>query len=224
MKRSLMERSPTGLRVRSNVALVVCALLLLMAGDAEAAGREFWMSLLVPGWGQLNSGGTVSGSRFMATEVALWSGYFGFKRLADSRQVNYETYAAEHASAQPDGKGGEYFDDLGFYQSRHQHNHFARIDDGPEAELYPDTAPFYWEWDSEASRERYRGLRNSAETADRNAVYVTGLVVFNHVAAAIHAARTGGSRAGTASPPPRVELLLGPTAIDRFHVSLMRRF
>ena len=203
--------------------VILCALpVLLTCGEAQAAGSEFWMSLLVPGWGQLQSGRPTSGSRFMATELALWGGYLGFKRLADSRQVNYETYAAEHASAQPDGKDGQYFDDLTFYESRHQHNQFAHVDDGPDAEIYPDTASFFWEWDDEASRERYRGLRNSAETADRNAVYITGLVVFNHVAAAIHAARSRPQVGQDAEP--QVELLLGPSDIDRIHVTLMKRF
>ncbi len=212
---------PSVLRIRAGV--ILCALpVLLTSGEAQAAGREFWLSLLVPGWGQLQSGSTTSGSRFMATEVALWAGYFGFKRLADSRQVNYETYAAEHASAKPGGKDGQYFDDLGFYESRHQHNQFARVDDGPQAELYPDTVSFFWEWDGEASRERYRGLRNSAETADRNAVYLTGLVVFNHVAAAIHAGRSGSNDAEESDPG--VELLLGPADMDRFQVTFLKRF
>ncbi len=193
---------------------------LLISTEAQAASREFWLSLFVPGWGQLQSGSTTTGSRFMATEVALWAGYFGLRRLADSRQVNYQTYAAEHASTQPDGKGGQYFDDLGFYQSRHQHNQFARVDDGPDAELYPDTASFFWEWDDDASRERYRDLRNSAETADRNAVYMTGLVVFNHVAAAIHAARSESA----ADAEPSVEMLLGSAAVDGFTVTLRKKF
>jgi hypothetical protein len=218
----MMKILTSALRIRG-VWIILCALpVLLTSGEAQAGGREFWLSLLVPGWGQLQSGRTTSGSRFMTTEVALWGGYLGLKRLADSRQVNYETYAAEHASARPDGKDGEYFDDLAFYESRHQHNQFARVDDGPEAELYPDTASFFWEWDDEVSRERYRGLRNSAETADRNAVYITGLVVFNHVAAAIHAARSSSDVARDVDP--QLELILGPADIDRFHVTLMKRF
>ena len=209
--------------VRIRAGVILCALpILLTCGEAQAAGREFWLSLLVPGWGQLQRGSTTSGSRFMATEVALWAGYFGFKRLADSRQVNYETYAAERASAQSDGKDGQYFDDLGFYESRHQHNQFARVDDGPEAELYPDTVSFFWEWDGEASREQYRDLRNAAETADRNAVYVTGLVVFNHVAAAIHAVRSGSHVPEESDPGG--ELLLGSADMDRFQVTFMKKF
>jgi len=212
------------LRRPSSATVTVSALLtLLTTSAAEAGGREFWSSLLVPGWGQLQRGGTTSGARFMAMEAALWSGYFGFKRLGDSRQTNYQTYAAEHAKAQSAGKDGEYFDDLGFYQSRHQHNQIARVDDGPEAVLYPDSPSYFWEWDEDSSRERYRDLRNSGERADRNAVFVTGLVVFNHVAAAIHAARLG-SRSGSAQDSPQTELLLGPIDIDRFQVGLVRRF
>ena len=206
-------------RRRLHAVAAAAVAVLLTVADADAADRGFWLSLLVPGWGQLQQGNGSSGYRFMATEAALWAGYFGFRGLADSRQVNFETHAAEHAAAHPQGKGGQYYDDLGFYQSRHQHNQFARVDDGPDAELYPDTAAFFWEWDSAASRERYRDLRNAARTADRNAVYMTGLVAINHVAAAIHAAR---SQPGS-GPDSQVEVRLVP-AVDRVGVSLLRRF
>lgn len=214
--------SPRGRR-RLAVAVAGALQILLPASDADAADRGFWLSLLVPGWGQVTQGNTNSGYRFMATEAALWAGHFGLRRLADTRQVNYETYAAEHADAHPQGRDGQYFDDLGFYESRHQHNQFARVDDGPDAELYPDTAAFFWEWDHEASRERYRDLRNAAQTADRNAVYITGLVVINHVAAAIHAARAGPQPGLEAATDPPVELQL-VQAIDRVGVTLLRRF
>ena len=73
--------------------------------------------------------------------------------------------------------------------SRLEHNQFARYKDGPDAELYPVDADFFWEWDRDESRQRYRELRNASQHAQRQALYMTGLVVVNHLVAAIHAAR-----------------------------------
>ena len=168
-------------------------LLLLWLPECASAGKAqgaFWRSLLVPGWGQHYATG--EGGRFFAAELAFWGGYFGFERLEAIRRDQFRAYAAEHAGAQPAGKGGEYFDDLGFYQSRLEHNQFARYEDGPNATLYPLSRDSFWEWDQDPSRERYRALRNSSTTAGRQAVFMTGLVVVNHLVSAIHAARVAG--------------------------------
>ena len=128
--------------------------------------------------------------------VALWVAVLGFRHVEDIRTDTYLTHATEHAQAQASGKSGEYLDDLGFYQSRHQHNRIAVIDGGDDAYLYPETSSYFWEWDADASRLRYRDLRNSATSAGRQALYASGLVVVNHLISAIHAARTAG-RAST---------------------------
>ena len=171
------------------MVLVLC---LAQAGSTQSPRRAFWLSLMVPGWGQHISGQVTSARVFAATEVALWGAVLGSRYVEDIRRDNYLTYAAEHAQAQASGKSGEYLDDLGFYQSRHQHNRVAVIDGGEDAYLYPETASYFWEWDEDASRQRYRDLRNSSTSAGRQALYASGLVVVNHLISAIHAARTAG--------------------------------
>lgn len=171
--------------------------------QAQSPRQAFWRSLLVPGWGQRYAGH--GALRFVGVEAGLWAGYFGLRGLAQVRRDEYRTFAAEHAGARPGGKDREYFDDLGFYQSRLQHDQYALYREGPSAQVYPDTPEFFWEWDQEDSRRRYRHLRNSSESADRQALYATGLVVANHVIAAIHAARA--ARAGrSAALPVEVEV------------------
>ncbi|HJP33336.1 MAG TPA: hypothetical protein QGF95_22540 [Candidatus Latescibacteria bacterium] len=155
---------------------------------AEGGAGRFWRSLLIPGWGQHAGGRDSAASRFVILEGALWAGYAGLSGISGIRRTTYRTYAATHAGAQTSGKTGEYFDDLGFYATHHQHNQFARVD-GPDALLYANTPDFSWEWDADGSRERYRDLRNSAETMERNALFVTGLVAVNHLVSAIHAGR-----------------------------------
>ena len=181
---------------------ILALLFLLPAGASAGKGQgAFWRSLLVPGWGQRYATG--GGGRFFAAELAFWGGYLGFERLREVRRDQYRAFAAAHADARPQGKDGEYFDDLGFYHSRLEHNQFARYEDGPEAAIYPLGRDFFWEWDRQASRERYRQLRNSTAGAGRQALFMTGLVAVNHLFAAIHAART-------ASGDARTDIVPGP--------------
>ncbi len=157
--------------------------------EGKSGRRAFFYSLLLPGWGQYHAGKAASAPRFLAAELGLWGGYFGLKHLQDIRATHFRAFAADHARARTAGKNETYYDDLGFYESRLQHNRFALYRDGPEAKLYPDSPEFFWEWDREGTRQRYRELRNSSETAARQALFTTGLVVVNHLVAAIHAAR-----------------------------------
>ena len=106
----------------------------------------------------------------------------------------------------------EYFDDLGFYASRLEHNQFARYEDGPDAELYPVDADFFWEWDRDESRQHYRELRNASQHAYRQALYVTGLVVVNHLVAAIHAARVASAEQAQTGFAPKVAVRPGGAA------------
>ena len=172
---------------------VLCTLLLLAPSHSEAgAKRAFWYSLLIPGWGQRHLQLDSSARRFMTAEAGLWAASLGMRGVESIRRDTYRTYAATHASAVPSGgKERQYFDDLGFYDSRSAHNQLALIEDGPDAELYPEAAEFFWEWDATSSRERFRELRNSAQTADRQALFVTGIILANHLVSAIHAGRAG---------------------------------
>ena len=158
--------------------------------EGRSGRRAFLYSLLLPGWGQHYSGKAASARRFWVAELGLWGGYLGLRHLQDIRATHFRAYAAEHARARTGGKNNAYFDDLGFYESRLQHNRYALYRDGPGADLYPDSPEFFWEWDEEGSRRRYRRLRNSSESAARQALFTTGLVAANHLISAIHAART----------------------------------
>ena len=182
--------------------------------QAQSPRQAFWRSLLVPGWGQHYAGG--GGLRFAAAEVGLWAGYLGLRGLEQVRQNHYQSYAAQHAGARPAGKSSEYFDDLGFYQSRVQHDQYALYDEGPRAQLYPAGPEYSWEWDSEASRQQYRQLRNSSASAGRQALYTTGLVVANRVIAAVHAARLARrGKVNALSVELEVDPLRGRIALHR---------
>ena len=200
--------------MRRALVLLLACLALPAALQAQSPRQAFWRSLLVPGWGQHYAGG--SGLRFAAVEAGLWAGYLGLRGLEQVRQTQYHSYAAEHAGAQPAGKSRDYFDDLGFYQSRLQHDQYAWYNQGPTASVYPQGPAYAWEWDKDASRLQYRRLRNDSTNAGRQALYTTGLVVANRVIAAVHAARL--ARQGKVSVLPvelQVDPLRGRVALQR---------
>ena len=194
------------------VLIAVCA----TTASAQTSAGAFWRSLILPGWGQYYANG--GGGRFIAAEASLWLGYLGLNRLADMRADRFHTQAAEYAGARSRGKERQFLDDLGFYDSRLQHNQFALREDGPSAEVY--TALSDWEWRSAEARERYRDMRNGSQLARRQALYATGMVVANHLLSAIHAAR---SLTPDAATEPPVEIGFAPR-LDGFHWSLVRRF
>ena len=188
--------------------------ILLAPVQSEARPEAFWCSLLIPGWGQYQLDLGNSATRFAAAEVGLWAAYFGLEHVESIRSDTYRTYASSHSGAFTAGKGTRFFDDLGFYDSREQHNRLARIDDGPEAELYPATTGFSWEWDDRSSRERYRELRNSAANAGRQALFVGGLILANHLVSAIHAGRASQRQRAdlSSSPALHTDIAVGPIA------------
>lgn len=184
--------------------------------SAQTSAGAFWRSLIVPGWGQHYANG--GGGRFVAAEASLWLGYLGLNRLADVRADRFHTQASEYAGARSRGKGRQFLDDLGFYESRLEHNQYALREDGPGAEIYATNAD--WEWRSVEARERYRDMRNESQLARRQALYATGMVVANHLISAIHAARSLTPQAVSA---PSVEIGFAPKR-GGFQWSLVRRF
>ena len=210
-------------RARRFVGGILLVLLTASAGWARGASPQgaFFRSLLVPGWGQQYVGRPAAAGRFAAAELVFWGGFAGCGRLSDIRRDDYRTYAALHAGARTTGQKASFFEDLGFYQSTLEHDLYARLTEGPAPDVYPEGPAYQWDWDTEASRLHYRGLRSGAERARRGAVYSMGLVAANHLVSAIHAARaaTRTTTATTLEVRPAVDGL-APTV----GLSLVRHF
>ena len=144
----------------------------------------------------------MSGTRFLLAEAALWGTFLGYRHVEGIRRDTYRTYASERAGAVTEGQPSSFYDDLGFYDSRLQHDQYAFADRGAEAALYGSAPQLQWEWQDEPSRLRYRDLRNSTERAGRNALFAAGAIVANHVFAAIHASRAPSTSHAEADERP----------------------
>ena len=161
------------------------------AGGVGKSGKKaFLLSLLIPGAGQYYVGEKGWARAFLLSEGMLWLGYAGFREYESLRENDYRVFASVHARVDPKGKDAAFFDDVGFYDSVYERNRVIRWEEGSKARLYAERPRAAWEWDSEASRLRFRSLRSSSIQARQRSLYVAGAIMLNHVMSAIHAARS----------------------------------
>jgi len=145
-------------------------------------------SLVVPGAGHFYLDEKGRGEVFLGAEVVAWAGFFAFRTYGKWREDDYIRLAEDHAGIDPSGKDEDFYKNLAFYDSRDQYNKSGRIIN-PGAEYYPAGRYYYWQWDSDASRLEYRDIRNSSETAFRNAGFMIVMTVVNRVLAGIDSYR-----------------------------------
>ena len=207
-------------RVPKTWMVLVAATVLLVstvpARSAEQAKPKsptaaFFLSLLVPGTGELYAGGPRSGRFFLFTEGTFWSGMVAFRLLKSARESTFKSYAAVHAGARTEGKPDRYLDELAQYPSIYARNARARFVDGDLATLRSETPENIWEWDSEESRQKYQELRGKANSAKQKAFLFVGALVFNRFASTLNAVRIARkTRVEPASSPVRVGVRARP--------------
>ena len=61
----------------------------------KSPGRAFFMSLLVPGFGELYSG-SKRGLAFLGLELLSWGGYYYYDKKGEDKRTEYQDYADEH--------------------------------------------------------------------------------------------------------------------------------
>jgi len=154
--------------------------------------RAFFMSLLLPGWGQASLGTPRRAAVFASVEGVLLLSGIGFRSMRGIYEDDYRAFAASVAGANvhrtsSHGNDRTYFSDLAFYDTRTQHNQVALAFEQPEPKLYPIEDD--WQWPTTEDRLRYRHQFNRAKTMDQCVSYVLFAVSLNHLASAIDAAR-----------------------------------
>ena len=160
--------------------------------SASRGGESQWtavgLSLLLPGAGHFYAGAGDRGKIFLGAEAVIWSLALVFDRREAWKSQDAVDYAVTHAELDPTGKDDEFLEKLEFYQNRDEYNTAGRIID-PSRPYLPETPDTYWQWDDSTSREAYRDLRNSAETASRNRTFAFYAALLNRVVAAVDAFR-----------------------------------
>jgi hypothetical protein len=153
--------------------------------------KAILLTMLVPGAGHFYLNQKGRGEVFMGAEAFAWAGFAAFRIYGNWRKDDYIRYAVDHAGIDPSGKDDDFYGRLSFYDSREDYNTAGRLYN-PGDPYYPDVPAYYWQWDSDVSREYYRDIRNSSQSSYRKATFMIGVAVANRIIAAIDVFRLAG--------------------------------
>jgi len=146
--------------------------------------KAFFLSLALPGMGQLYAGNLKSAKIFWGTEALAWITYGSFRWYGSQKRSDYRAFAAAHAGVSSLGKNHDYFVAVENYMSLRDYNN-AKLKQRNIDAMYPENGEYSWEWDKEESRKKFESLRVSSDKAFDRAVIVVGCVVINHIISAI---------------------------------------
>ena len=155
----------------------------------KSPGKAFFLSLLIPGLGELYAGSSLKGKIFLATEAAVWSSFAAFEHYSAWKKRDYELYSVAHADVSLEGKDDDFFKNVAAYKDIWSYNEdqlHARDWD----EVYWDEKIYHWEWDNPESREKFNEIRDSSRRAHQRALNMVGAAVLNRLISAIDAVRT----------------------------------
>jgi hypothetical protein len=166
----------------------------------KSSGRAALYSLVLPGAGQYYIGGAnFKAKLFFGMEAGFWLTYLGFRKYGSYKEESAKGWAVLHADANPDNNDDDYWVKMTYYDNRDRnendglgYNQMARVYDRNDANTFPETPLYYWNWDTRDSRQRYRNLRNQSKTAFERADVAVGVIIANHVVSAIEAFFSAG--------------------------------
>jgi hypothetical protein len=150
--------------------------------------KSFFLSLAVPGLGELYSGSRSMAVVFIGTEASLWAGYFSCRTYGDWKKQDYRLFAAAHAGVDPARKEYQYFVNIENYAGIVEYND-AKLRQRLPDKMYPENSRYFWKWDSESSRKKFEKLRLQSDRANNLSLILVGGIVVNHVVSGIDAIR-----------------------------------
>ena len=138
--------------------------------------------------GELYAGDFGTGRYSLGAEAALWLTYISFQQYGSWIQADSRAYAVSHAGVAMGGKDDQFFVNVSNFQDVYTYNE-KKLQDRNLAEVYDPAQGYYWKWDNDVDRQRFRSLRISSAKVFDNSRFVIGAVVVNHIISAISAAR-----------------------------------
>ena len=185
--------NPTGKHMKRLLftSVFICIFILSHAGishsdETKDHMKAFLMSLFVPGLGQYYAGSTGYAKIFIASELAIWGGYFYNTTIKEASRQDYYSQAALHAGVNPEKFGASYLNAVGAYNSSYEYN-MRRLQSTFNPVLY--TGIQSWNWDREENRLRFRNLRERELEYENNVKFCIAGIVLNHFLAALNASK-----------------------------------
>jgi TM2 domain-containing membrane protein YozV len=148
--------------------------------------QAFFLSFMVPGFGQYYAGSPSSAKQYIITELAIWGGYYYFTSIKKSYREDYLAYAANHSGVNPQGHGSTYLNAMRAFDSSFDYNGYQlQIKESPN--LY--TGDLSWRWDSFESRQRFGKLRERELDYENYTKYCIAGMLLNHFLSGLNASK-----------------------------------
>lgn len=163
-----------------------------------SAGKAFGLSLVLPGLGHryVNLGQWSGWARtYAAADVSLWLGLIGGEWHRDQLEQSYRTLASSSAGADLSGKDRTFYLNLASFESSDVYRDTMLRNRSWDRISYVDDPAYHWAWESEADYNRFRDLRDDAESLKRRrSILIASLVANRLISGAIAARSAGRSR------------------------------
>lgn len=156
--------------------------------EKKSPGKAALYSLLIPGMGELYAGRFDQGKYSLIAEGSLWLTYISFLHYGAWIRDDARRFAAAHAGADISGKDDQYFVNVGNFNNTYEYNQKKLTDRTPE-KLYNANSGYFWQWDTDENRSKFRAMRVSYEKVFNNSKFVVGAIIVNHIISAVNAAR-----------------------------------
>ncbi len=153
--------------------------------NKKSPAVAFGLSLVFPGLGQAYLKRFDVGRYFLASEISLWLVYFGLNEYGKWLNEDAINFAVARAGIDRNGKDGDFFANIENYRSVYDFNQ-RKGRDRDYDKLY-DPGKFFWWWDTDESRQRYKDIRTKSRAARYYAKFALVFIISNHFASAIDA-------------------------------------
>jgi hypothetical protein len=207
-------RYSSGLNRAKNISIILIATLLLISNTfAQGAPaklkvdkrmlKNFFKSLIIPGWGQWENGNKVRGILYVTAEIAGIYGYQAYFQAGDDKAAEFKAYGDEHwdYTVWSFSNNGEtacgnlrthymptYIDSDGIVQPIRDHHFYENISKYPEFVCGWDDISLKDDKDLTPNKKTYVEMRTLSNQLYRNAQIAGTLIMVNHLISAFDAA------------------------------------
>lgn len=182
------------------ISIILLALSLL---SAQHKGKDFLLSMAVPGFSQVNSGRNY-GYVMLATEASLIGTMLYLSSESQLLVDESYTYALKFAHLEPQDYDAAFLKNVGRYNSSgfdaEGYNAYIRRE---ALDLYPNDPVAqqayinehsygeaeYWRWDAAENRAKYNKMRNDSADLESYGKLAVGVMLLNHLVSAIDVLR-----------------------------------
>jgi hypothetical protein len=160
--------------------------------ERKSASTAFFSSLLLPGTGESYVGEQTQSKIFLGIEIVAWGLVVANIINVGMRQNDYKNFAVQHGSAIRNGKGDQFWIDIGKYNTIFEYNE-QRIRERDIDALYSENRFWFWTWDNTNNRFFYDARRIETREMEQTRLYFFAAIALNHLISAINALRLANS-------------------------------